>query len=166
MVDPDDGAPLESRPPRLEDLLKICEALNANGSKYVVIGGMAVIQAGFIRATEDIDLLVDASSANIERIREALWVLPDRAVRDVRTEDVGRYVVVRVADEIVVDLMKSACGIEYAEASLGVEPVTIGGVEIPFAGPELLLRMKQTVRDKDALDRRFLEELLAHRRDS
>ena len=28
MVDPDDGAPLESRPPRLEDLLKICDALN------------------------------------------------------------------------------------------------------------------------------------------
>ena len=28
MVDPDDGAPLESRPPLLEDLLTICRALN------------------------------------------------------------------------------------------------------------------------------------------
>ena len=27
MVDPDDGAPLESRPPLLEDLLTICRAL-------------------------------------------------------------------------------------------------------------------------------------------
>jgi hypothetical protein len=163
MVDPDDGAPLESRPPRLEDLLKICDALNASGSKYVVVGGMAVIQAGFVRATEDIDLLVDASPENIERIRRALSVLPDQAVRDVRPDDVSRYTVVRVADEVVVDLMKSACGIEYAEAANEVEVVTIRGVAIPFARPELLLRLKQTVREKDALDRRFLEELIARR---
>lgn len=163
MVDPDDGAPLESRPPRLEDLVKICDALNASGSRYVVVGGMAVIQAGFVRATEDIDLLVDASADNIERIRGALSVLPDQAVRDVVPDDVHRYVVVRVADEVVVDLMKSACGIEYAEAAKEVDRVTIRGVEIPFANPELLLRLKQTVREKDALDRRFLEELLAQR---
>jgi len=161
MVDPDDGASLESRPPRLEDLLKICAALNANGSKYIVIGGMAVVQAGFVRATEDIDLLIEASPENIESIRTALSVLPDHAVRDVRPDDVHRYVVVRVADEVVVDLMKAACNIEYAEASQDVDVVTIRGVEIPFARPELLLRMKQTVREKDALDRRFLEELLA-----
>lgn len=165
MVDPDDGAPLESRPPRLEDLLKICAALNASGSKYIVIGGMAVIQAGFVRATEDVDLLIEASPENIENIRTALSVLPDRAVRDVRTDDVHRYVVVRVADEVVVDLMKSACGIEYAEASREIDLVDVRGVQIPFARPELLLRMKQTVRAKDALDRRFLEELLTQRRD-
>jgi len=164
MVDPDDGAPFESRPPRLEDLLKICDALNASGSKYVVVGGMAVIQAGFVRATEDIDLLVEASPENIERIRDALSVLPDQAVRDVRPDDVDRYTVVRVADEVVVDLMKSACGIEYAEAANEVDVVTIRGVAIPFARPELLLRLKQTVREKDSLDRRFLEELITSRR--
>jgi hypothetical protein len=163
MVDPDDGAALESRPPLLEDLLKICRALNESGAKYVVVGGMAVIQAGFVRGTEDIDLLVDASPANFERIREALSVLPDNAVREVRPTDLDRYVVVRVADEIVIDLMKSACGVDYAEASGSIAPAVIGGVEVPFASPELLLRMKQTVRDKDALDRKFLESLLAQK---
>jgi hypothetical protein len=33
-------------------------------------------------------------------------------------------------------------------------------VKIPFASPELLLRLKQTHRDKDAMDRAYLRELL------
>lgn len=41
---------------------------------------MAIIQAGFVRATEDIDLLVDTSPENITRLRQALVSLPDRSV--------------------------------------------------------------------------------------
>jgi len=160
MVPSDDGARPESRPPLLEDLLKICRELNRHGARYVVIGGMAVIQAGFVRATEDIDLLVEASPENLERVQLALSILPDQAVRDVRPGDLDRYVVVRVADEVVVDLMKSACGIEYSAAAPEIRDVAIEGVPIPFASPSLLLKMKQTVRDKDKLDRAFLEELL------
>jgi len=37
---------------------------------------MAVIQAGFPRATGDIDLLIDISPANQERVRRALMKLP------------------------------------------------------------------------------------------
>ena len=163
MVDPDDGAALESRPPLLEDLLKICRALNEQGARYVVVGGMAVIHAGFVRATEDIDLLVDASADNFERIREALSVLPDQAVRDVQPTDLERYTVVRVADEVVVDLMRSACGVEYAEAATAIESAVLQGVAVPFASPELLLKLKRTVREKDAVDRQFLEMLIAGR---
>jgi predicted nucleotidyltransferase len=163
MVDPDDGAGLESRPPLLEDLLTICRALNERGARYVVVGGMAVIHAGFVRATEDIDLLVEDSPENFERIQEALSVLPDKAVREVRPTDLDRYVVVRVADEVVVDLMRSACGVDYAEAIGDVERAVIQGVEVPFASPALLLKLKQTVREKDALDRQFLELLIAQK---
>ena len=75
--------------------------------------------------------------------------------------DVG---VVRVADEIVVDLMKAACGIAYKEASRHVDLVEVDGVPIPFANPELLLRMKDTYRDKDKLDRAFLARLVDQRK--
>jgi hypothetical protein len=160
MVPSDDGAEPESRPPLLEDLIGICRELNRQGARYVVIGGMAVIQSGFVRATEDIDLLVEASPDNFDRVQRALMTLPDQAVREVRPTDLDQYVVVRVADEVVVDLMKAACGIDYAAAAPEIRAVTIEGVPIPFASPSLLLKMKQTVRDKDKLDRAFLEELL------
>lgn len=163
-MDPEDAdqAP-EARPPLLTDLVSLCRDLNREGARYVVIGGMAIIQAGFGRATNDIDLLIDVSPENQEKVRGALLALPDQAVRDMAQDDLERYVVVRVADEIVVDLMKSACGIGYEEASRLVDEVEIEGVRIPFASPLLLWRTKDTVRDKDKVDRAFLERLLASR---
>ena len=160
MVDTNDGQASKSRPPSLTDLLKLCQGLNDAGASYIVIGGMAMMQAGFVRATEDIDLLVETSAENQERVRRALMLLPDQAVREMAADDVDKYTVVRVADEIVVDLMKSACGIEYEEASGLVSYVEIGGVRIPFASPELLWKLKQTRREKDQLDLLFLKELL------
>lgn len=151
---------LEARPPTVADLVKLCRALNERGAKYVVIGGMAVIQAGFVRATADIDLLVDATAENQAKIRSALMELPDQAVREMQPDDLDDYVVVRVADEIVVDLMKAACGIDYEEASQCILPVMIKDARVPFASPELLLRLKNTAREKDKLDRLFLEQLL------
>lgn len=163
MVPEDAGEAPEARPPLLADLVALCRNLNAAGAAYVVIGGMAVIQAGFPRATGDIDLLIDISRENQEKVRQALSKLPDQAVRDMAPDDLDRYAVVRVADEIVVDLMKAACGIAYEEARRQVDIVEIEGVPIPFAKPELLLRMKDTYRDKDKLDRAFLTKLIEQR---
>ena len=160
MVNTNDGQARESRPPSLTDLLELCRGLNDAGASYIVIGGMAMMQAGFLRATEDIDLLIDSSADNQERVRRALMLLPDQAVRDMAASDVDKYTVVRVADEIVVDLMKSACGIEYEGAKADVMFVDIEGVKIPFASPDLLWKLKQTRREKDQLDLLFLKELL------
>ena len=160
MESPHDDAPLEPRPPLLKDLVDLCRRLNAADARYVVVGGMAIIQHGFVRATEDIDLLVDASRENFDKIKTAMLGLPDGAIRDVQPGDLDQYVVVRVGDEFVVDLMKAACGVEYAEASTEVQVVTLEGVPIPFATAKLLWRLKQTHREKDVEDRAFLRELL------
>jgi hypothetical protein len=65
-----------------------------------------------------------------------------------------------VADEIVVDLMALACGIDYSDAAKDSQRLTIDGVLIPVASPATLIRTKNTVRPSDAADRRYLEELL------
>jgi hypothetical protein len=151
----------DSRPPTVEDLVKICSSLNEVSARYVVVGGFAVIQHGLARATEDIDLLIESSLQNQAAVKRALECLPDRAVRELADDDLRDWVVVRVADEVVVDLMQFACGIDYDEASQGAELVTVQGVPIPFVSAPTLLRMKQTNRDKDALDRQFLEMKIA-----
>ena len=69
----------------------------------------------------------------------------------------------RVADEIVVDLMKRACGVDYEEAGRMVDHVTIDGVSIPFANVELLWKTEQTPRDKDLAGRAFLRAIRTRR---
>jgi hypothetical protein len=150
----------EPRVPNLEDFLLVCRLLNDAGALYIVIGGWAIIQHGFGRATSDIDLLVDSSGENFARIQKALAGLPDGAIREVRPGDLDEYVVVRVCDEFVIDLMKAACGVEYTEASRFISWMMVRDSRIPFANPTLLWRLKQTYRDKDALDREYLRELL------
>ena len=145
-----------SRAPELEDLVSLCKALNDEGVRYVLIGDFAVILHGFVRATKDVDLLVDASSENVQRLKRAMATLPDNAIALMSDDEVDRYGVVRVADEFFVDLMKSACGIQYDEAAEHIDRRDVNGVVIPLADKELLIRTKDTVRPSDAADVRFL----------
>lgn len=156
----DADSPLEPRLPTLDDLLLLCRSLKEAGTKYIVIGGWAVIQHGFERTTSAIDLLVKSSPENFQKIRTAMLKLPDGAIRELEPDDLDKFIVVRVGDEFVIELMKRSCGIEYDEARPDIELIRIRDVVIPFASARLLLRTKQTHREKDALDRVFLEELL------
>ena len=149
-----------SRAPRLEDLVELCRALNAAGARYVLIGGFAVILHGYVRATKDIDLIVDASPENIRAVKAAMSTLPDNAAALMADDEVNRSGVVRVADEFVVDLMAEACGLDFAACEAGIEPVVVDGVEIPVAGKQLLVKTKQTIRPHDAADAAFLQRLL------
>jgi hypothetical protein len=155
------GEELEAREPSVEDLVELCRNLNAAGARYIVIGGFAVRAAGYDRRTMDIDLLIDVDLENERKILEVLARLPDGAASELEPGEVARYVVVRIADEIVIDLMKSASGIGYQEAAKDVVVHDVDGVRIPFASPHLLWRMKRgTGRDKDAPDVHFLRMLL------
>jgi hypothetical protein len=114
-------------------------------------------ELGLVRATEDIDLLIEASPENQQRVREALRILPERAIDELGPdEDLRQWVVVRVNDEITVDLMTSACGVTYTEAAGGLLMRAIGGVEIPFANRDLMIRLKQGNREKDRIDLEYL----------
>lgn len=153
----------ETRPPSDEDLARLASRLNELGAKYIVIGGFAIIAAGFARATMDIDLLVDVSAENDAKIREALQCLPDQAILEIGPGEIDKYVVVRVCDEFTVDLMAKACGMTYSDAESLIQFRDHLGVKIPFASPALLWKTKQTFRDKDAVDRTFLRRLLEDR---
>lgn len=160
----DDGTSgeLVSREPSVEDVIEICRELNARGARYIVVGGFAIRQAGYPRTTIDIDLLVDPELENETKVFDALATLPDGAVKELDAGDVARFTVVRVSDEVMVDLMAKASGISYEEAKGHVHVRELDGVEIPFANPDLLWRMKsRSIRPKDQGDLFFLRELFA-----
>ncbi len=148
-----------SRIPEDADVVALCRRLNELGAKYVVVGGFAIIHSGYGRMTEDLDLIVDVSLENEAKVFKALESLPDQAVKELDPGDVAKYTVCRVGDEILVDLMRSACGIDYAEAAKDVIIREVSSVPIPFASPRLLWRMKaKTHREKDIPDLVFLRE--------
>ena len=153
------GAELISRAPTQEDFVNLCARLNELGARYIVIGGFAIITAGYPRSTMAIDFVIDSFLENEALVYQALEILPDQVVKELAPGEVSQYSVVRVGDEICVDLMASACGIGYAEAIKDSIVRTVDGVPIPFASPRLLWRMKeQTHREKDAPDLLFLRQ--------
>ena len=158
MDDPSNGR--YSRAPELEDLVGLCRSLNEHQVNYILIGGFAVILHGSVRGTKDIDLLVDPSEENVKKIKSAMGSLPDNAVALIQNDEIKKYEVIRVADEIVVDLMAKACGISYQDAKSQIEWHEIDGVRIPVAQKDLLIRLKQTVRPSDQSDVLFLQEAL------
>lgn len=166
MVMADDRPPeeLESREPTVEDLRDLCRELNQRGAKYIVIGGFAMRAANYNRTTMDVDLMVAADLENEAKVFSALATLPDNAVRELQPGELQKHNVIRIGDEILVDLLRSAGGIEYAEAAKDIVVREVDGVPIPFASPRLLWRMKVvTHREKDTDDLLFLREWFAER---
>ena len=164
MADDRPSSELASREPTVEDLRDLCRELNHRGAKYVVVGGFAMRAANYNRRTMDVDLMVAADLENEAKVFSALSTLPDNAVRELRPGELQQYNVIRVGDEILVDLMRAAGGIDYAEAAKHVVVREVDGVPIPFASPQLLWRMKAvTHREKDAGDLVFLRYWFAER---
>ena len=95
-----------------KEIVRVCEALNSEGVKYVVVGGCAVILHGYYRTTHDIDLLVDASIENIRRLKKALQeIFKSDEISEIRDVDIDQYAVVRFApesEEIVIEMIGGA----------------------------------------------------------
>ena len=158
MDDEDDRS--YSRAPRIDDLVLICRALNESGARYLLIGGFAVIAHGAGRTTKDIDFLVSSAPENIDKIKSALSVLADNAAAEIDAGDVAKYSVVRIADEVIIDLMAKACNIDYEEAIADADELLLDDVPIPLASKKTLILTKRTTRPMDQADRNFLQILL------
>ena len=159
-MDGDNDSTQFSRIPTVSDLVTLCKNLNQYKVRYIIIGGFAVIHFGYIRATGDIDLLVDDSPGNVKNLRYALSYLPDAEVHEISDTDLYQYTVVRVSGEITVDLLGKACDISYDMAKKHIIIDEIEGVQIPYLKPEMLIETKMGVRPKDVQDRIFLQQLL------
>ena len=149
------GGETYSRTPRAEDLIKICNALEANEVDYVLVGGWAINIHGAIRPTEDIDLLVNPAPDNIQKLKKALSVLPDNAVAEVEDHDIQELTVVRVADEVVIDLMGRIADVTTDTAGKNI--IEFQGAKIIVADLETLIKTKQGLRPQDQMDLVFLK---------
>ncbi|MDO9027633.1 MAG: nucleotidyl transferase AbiEii/AbiGii toxin family protein [Candidatus Roizmanbacteria bacterium] len=143
-------------------LFDICKAFNSEGISYVLIGGWAVIIHGFPRLTNDIDFLIDDSEENIRKIKSALGkVFNDKSIDEIRPKDIAEYSVVRYVspDGVSIDLMARIGDVaDYKSVSKHIVLFDVLGNEIPVLDVEALIKLKDTIRDKDKMDLAFLKE--------
>jgi hypothetical protein len=145
---------LESTP----DLADFVQALSRHGVEYLVVGGHAVGFHSRPRATKDLDIWIEPSEDNRQRIEAALvdYGAPSEIVQTVMRAKL---------DEIVwfgrppnrIDLLQSLPGVEFQEAKTRAAYADSGDQRIPIIGVEDLIRNKECVaRDQDLVDVKVL----------
>jgi predicted nucleotidyltransferase len=143
-----------------KEIVRVCEALNSEGVKYVVVGGCAVILHGYYRTTHDIDLLVDSSIENIRRLKKALQeIFKSDEISEIRDVDIDQYAVVRFApesEEIVIDMIGKIGKIDFKMAIQDIEEIELEGIKIPVCGLSTLIETKKGIRPRDKEDLLFL----------
>ena len=84
-------------------LLDLLRRFQAEGVAYILVGGQAVRLNGFVRATEDIDILLPSSLENGRRVIRALQFLPSSSELDAHWFEVppGEPENIRIADELL-----------------------------------------------------------------
>lgn len=117
-----------------------------------------------VRSTEDVDLLVEESRPNLEKVLAGLAKLEDGAAAERTPKDFEDNLVIKIADEVEVDVSLRAWTVSYAEAIPAAQSVNVGDVTIPFLSLQDLIKSKSTHRLQDQLDVARLQ-LIARERD-
>jgi hypothetical protein len=142
-------------------LLQVLRRFQAENVQYVLVGGQAVRLNGFVRATEDIDILLPSSVENGRRVIRALSFLPSASELNPQWFEVSPDEPdnIRVADDLLIDLLFAANGQSYTDLLPHVRTLEIEGVSVRVLDIEGLLKTKTDYRDKDRIDREALMRL-------
>ena len=144
-----------------DDFVDLLRALLAAQVEFVVVGAHALAAHGLPRATGDLDVLVEPSPTNSERVIEALNAFG---------APLGAHGISRVDFEVPdnvyqiglpprrIDLMTAISGVSFEEARASRILVELAGMKLPVLGRRALVKNKRaTGRPKDIVDADALE---------
>ena len=114
---------------------------------------------GYLRATEDIDVLVRPTRDNGEKIIRALQFLKSSQEMEagwfVPSAD-GNVENIRVADDLLIDLLFVANGETYESIQPHIRELMIEGTPVRVLNIDGLIKTKTDYREKDLLDKQVL----------
>lgn len=140
------------------------QALSDAGARFLIVGAHAMALHGVPRGTQDLDIWIDSTAANAERVWRALAAF-GAPLADLRisSDDLHR------PDSVIqvglppyrIDLMTTLSGIaDFESAWIGRVEHAFAGRAAPFLGREDLVRNKRAAaRRKDLADLEALGEL-------
>ncbi|MES2923859.1 MAG: nucleotidyltransferase [Verrucomicrobiota bacterium] len=147
--------------PTFEKLLVI---LAEAGVRFVIVGGVAVTLHGYVRLTEDVDILIEASAPNIQRFLDSLADYGEGFARELSPDDfTDEEGAIRIVEEVEfsqIDIFTRMSGLSYPDLRSDAAILTLRGHSIPYASKAALIRLKsQSVREKDQFDVAALKRL-------
>ena len=138
---------------------RVCSRLNAEGARYVLVGATAMQLWGTTRATQDIDILIEATVENAACVLRALSSLGFGFASEHLAEDLVSRTVTMIGDLPNVDILTRAWNVVWAQANPRATTFDVEGVSVPTASIDDLIASKQTGRLQDAADIEILEEI-------
>lgn len=141
------------------DHIDMLSAFSAGGVEYLVVGDHALAAHGRPRATGDLDLWVNPTPENADRVWRALTQF-GAPLGDLTTQDlVSRDIALEIGlPPRRIDVLTSIDGVEFGEAWRDRVTVELGPVEAPVIGRDHLIRNKHAVgRPQDVADVAWLE---------
>ena len=147
--------------PSFEKLLVL---LAEHGVTFLVVGGIAVTLQGYVRLTDDVDLLVEDSAANIELLLATLRGYGEGFASELTPADFdegeGAIRIVEETEQCQIDLFTRMTGRRYADVVVDADTLVLRGLPIRFASKKSLIGWKEnSVREKDKLDAMALRKL-------
>jgi hypothetical protein len=142
---------------------KLLVEIARGGIDFALVGGLAVGLNGYPRATLDVDVLVSADEANIERLLTVLRSWGEGWARELSVSDfTTEEGCIRLQEDFELDIFTLMKGrsLDYFRPRLHY--LETEGQRIPYLDAKDLIELKQSsVREKDQLDvlalRRILE---------
>src|SRR5262245_46272547 len=104
------------------------EAFNQHGVRYLLIGGTAVRFHGHLRMADDVDVVVDNSKENAQRVYDALTGIIGRLM--FTASDLSRPGQKLSPRYYCLDILTSLNGIEFGEAYSQRVTVVVSGTPI------------------------------------
>lgn len=146
-----------------EDFADLLRELLSAEARFIIVGAHALAVHGIPRATQDLDLLVEPTVENAERVWQAI-VRFGAPVEEARlgVEDFTRpeTIVQLGLPPRRIDLLTGISGVSFEEAWRTRELHEWGGLRVPFLGRSAMVRNKRaTGRRKDLADLEALGEL-------
>ena len=142
-------------------LTVLLQRFHAEGVEYVLVGEFAVRVNGFLRLTEDIDVLLPRSIENGRRVIRSLDFLESSKDLDAAWFDppADEPETIRVADTLLIDLLFAANGETFESLKPHIRQVDFDGIAVNTLDIDGLLKTKTSYRDKDKIDRLVLEQI-------
>jgi hypothetical protein len=141
----------------------VCALLNQHDARYLLVGAAAMQLWGTTRATRDVDILIEPTTDNTQRVLEALGQLPVQVAKDVTVTDLLSRTVTMIGDTPNVDVLTRAWNVRWEDARRNVAVIDLEGVPVPVLSLPLLIASKRTGRPQDDADILVLEALRLER---